>query len=247
MQDSKEFWEKKYKSFTPYHINMNREIYNFLKCFDDLNGKRVLEIGCGNGDISIYLAKKGAIVTAIDNTSNSIQNAKCMAEYNNVSIQFIKMDALEINTLKEKYDIVVGRFVLHHIEPFNQFVKKLHCIMSGNTKNEFNGIGLFYENSSSNKLLMFFRKYLVGKFGILKDSDEVEVPFERKEIRMLERQFQTVNVTYPKMVFFRMLGSKIFGNKPRMKHFCTRIDKICYKYLSFLNRWSYHQVIYFEK
>jgi len=32
----------------------------------DLKGKRVLDLGCGLGEASVYFAKKGAIVTASD-------------------------------------------------------------------------------------------------------------------------------------------------------------------------------------
>lgn len=38
----------------------------------DLNGKKCLDIGCGGGDISFYLATQGAIVTGIDMTNNMI-------------------------------------------------------------------------------------------------------------------------------------------------------------------------------
>lgn len=41
----------------------NRLILNRL---GNLEGKKILELGCGAGEASVYFAKKGALVTATD-------------------------------------------------------------------------------------------------------------------------------------------------------------------------------------
>ena len=211
-----------------------------LKDFN-VKGKKVLEIGCGYGDISVHLAMQGAIVTALDNTHNALRNAQILAEKNGVSIHPVVMDAMNIDHLKdEKYDYVVGQFILHHIEPFDLFVTKLDALMAPGT------VGLFFENSSSNKLLMFFRKTLVGRFGIPKHSDGVEVPFQRKEFNLLKRCF-TAKRTTPSLYFWELLSTYIFRKSEKAKRFFRAMDAWFYKYLPFFRRLSYYQVIYFKK
>ena len=45
----------------------------------DVSGRRVLDVGCGNGDLAIGLWKRGAIVTGIDVSREMIKAAKARA------------------------------------------------------------------------------------------------------------------------------------------------------------------------
>lgn len=51
--------------FSPKHTVSTNVFLNYISTID-LKGKRVLELGCGSGIISIYTASKGALVTASD-------------------------------------------------------------------------------------------------------------------------------------------------------------------------------------
>ncbi|MDR1916158.1 MAG: class I SAM-dependent methyltransferase [Synergistaceae bacterium] len=244
MSTAQKYWEHVHEKFEPHYVSEDNASCSFLNIIaneDNLKGKKVLEIGCGNGLISIFLAKKGANVTAIDNTENAICNVKIMADFNNVTVKAIKMDAMEIDKLKDKYDYIVGRFVLHHIEPFEEFVAKLSSILNFST-----GKGLFYENSDANKLLMLCRSTLVGKFGIPRFGDGVEIPFQKHEIDMLKKNFHFVHIVYPEMKFWRLLGQYIFRKNKKLKSFFEKLDKAFYKYLPYFNRYSYEQIIYFH-
>ena len=236
------FWEGKFNKFTPYDVDANINRYEFLSpIINQVQDKKVLEIGCGNGDMSIFLAKHGAKVLAIDNTNNGINNALALAEFNGVKINAQVIDALDVDRLTEKFDFVVGKFILHHIEPFDSFAEKIKTCMNDNA------IGLFYENSSRNKILIFFRNHLVGKFGVPKYGDSVEVPFEDSEIASLRKNFREVNISIPRFVFFSMLGSYIFRRSRRLQKFFSNLDNFCYKRVKVFNKYSYHQVVMFKK
>ena len=108
---------------------------------------------------------------------------------------------MDVDQFGKKFDFVACQMILHHIEPFCDFAKNVSkCMKQG-------AAGLFYENSSRNRILIFFRNHLVGKFGVPKYGDNVEVPLEDSEINVLRENFCEVSVTIPCFVFFSMLGT----------------------------------------
>ena len=188
----------------------------------------------------MLLAKKGANVTSTDVSEEAINFAKKLAEYNKVRIDAYVIDALDIDEIKIKFDIVIGKYILHHIEPFDKFALVLkNTLLDG-------GGGVFYENNSRNKLLMLPRNHLVGKFGIPKYGDDEEHPFTPKEIDILIGSFREVNITYPKFLFFEMLAPYLFKSNKIAKSIFANIDKLIYK-IRFLNKYSYVQIIEIEK
>ena len=83
--------------------------------FGKIKPCKVLDIGCGEGFYSIYLAKKGFEVTGIDLAENAIKLAKQNAEKAVVKINFIAMDISDLEKLNEKFDFILGWAILHHI------------------------------------------------------------------------------------------------------------------------------------
>jgi len=50
-----------------------------------VQGKSMLELGCGNGVFTMYLAKLCASVTAVNISSNAIRSTAALAKYNGVA------------------------------------------------------------------------------------------------------------------------------------------------------------------
>lgn len=53
-----------------------------IELVGDVRGRRVLDVGCGDGDLAIDLSKRGARVVGIDSSSVMINAAKQHAERN---------------------------------------------------------------------------------------------------------------------------------------------------------------------
>ncbi len=70
----------------------------------ELEGKEVLEIGCGSGLLAILAAKKGAIVTASDINTEAVKAASANAAANNVKIKFVESDLFQ--NLSGKYGLI---------------------------------------------------------------------------------------------------------------------------------------------
>lgn len=84
---------------------------------EDLNGWKVLDIGCNAGFYSIELAKRGAEVTAIDLDEHYLRQAKWAAEKFAVSdkINFRQMQVYDLAQIEEEYDLIWYMGVFYHL------------------------------------------------------------------------------------------------------------------------------------
>ncbi|HVA45533.1 MAG TPA: class I SAM-dependent methyltransferase [Pirellulales bacterium] len=83
----------------------------------NLAGKRILEVGCGTGNVALNLAKQGALVDACDVSEEAIAICRRRAEHHRlegVNFRAVSMEDMELQ--EEGYDAVVGTMVLHHID-----------------------------------------------------------------------------------------------------------------------------------
>ena len=74
---------------------------------------RVLDIGCGTGDLAIHLAGKGCEVTGIDFLDGPIEIARRKAKAAGVEATFLVMDALAIGEIPERFDAVTDCGLFH--------------------------------------------------------------------------------------------------------------------------------------
>src|SRR5260370_1364226 len=101
----------------PLRRRFNKE-YRLL-LLGDLRGKKVLDVGCGEGTNSILLAKLGAAVTGIDISPKSIEIAGKRAEINQVdgSCRFVCSPLETAELESHAFDIIWADAILHHIIP----------------------------------------------------------------------------------------------------------------------------------
>ena len=98
--------------FTANLLDENIAIYQMYPWDGTWDGKRVLEIGCGEGHLANLLALARATVTAIDYAASAI-NA-CNQRYHNIpNLKFINCSFEEVN---ERYDVVAMNGVLEHMD-----------------------------------------------------------------------------------------------------------------------------------
>ncbi len=70
-----------------------------------INEKKVIDFGCGPGLYASRLAQKGALVTGIDFSENSINYARTAAKEKGLNIDYIVSDYLDFETA-EKFDLI---------------------------------------------------------------------------------------------------------------------------------------------
>lgn len=78
---------------------------------------KVLDSACGEGTASVYLAKEGFDVTGIDFSEKAIDYAHERASKEGVEVNFMVMDALELEKLSGAFNFIFEWGLIHHLPP----------------------------------------------------------------------------------------------------------------------------------
>jgi SAM-dependent methyltransferase len=96
-------------------------------------GMKVLEIGCGSGEMSCWIAQvigSGGQLIAIDNNENQLNSAEKLAKNKKIkNITFEELDAYDIANLNTRFDFVYCRFVLHHLTSPRSVIKTIYSLL----------------------------------------------------------------------------------------------------------------------
>lgn len=109
-------WEKEYSEDTP-HWAEDREPSQFVQEFawelKKRRGTSVLEIGCGNGRDSIFLARAGFDVTAIDVAPSALELAEANIKKAKVEVRTKVANAERLPFKNNEFSAVFSLSVLH--------------------------------------------------------------------------------------------------------------------------------------
>jgi ubiquinone/menaquinone biosynthesis C-methylase UbiE len=88
-----------------------------LKLLGNVKKKKILEIGCGGGQNSIVLAKRGAKPVGLDLSEEQIKHAQKLAKKEQVNVAFHVGNMEDLSAFKnESYDIVLSSFALDYVD-----------------------------------------------------------------------------------------------------------------------------------
>ena len=76
-----------------------------------------LEVGCGTGDCSIYLARHGWIVTAVDFVPKPLERARAKADAAGVTVNFVQADVTQLSQtgIGANFGLIVDNGCLHNM------------------------------------------------------------------------------------------------------------------------------------
>lgn len=129
-----EWWDSFYSDKSkPIPIFTDRPDENLVSYIEKgiFKPGKVLDVGCGNGRNSIFLAKSGFQVDAIDFSQKSIDWACENARSQSVEVNFYCDSIFNLCTSPHTYDYIFDSGCLHHIKPHrrNQYLKTIYSML----------------------------------------------------------------------------------------------------------------------
>ena len=155
----------------------------------DLRGKKVLDVGCGDGANAALLALCGAEVVGVDVSPLSIELATRRAEANGVSsrVRFV-CSPIEHAPLDDgTFDVIWGDGVLHHVIP------ELDSVLMRLRRSAKRGARVvFWEPLCLWAWLRRLRKHI----PVHTDATPDERPLSRAELAILRRHFPDLELKF---------------------------------------------------
>jgi SAM-dependent methyltransferase len=97
-----------------------------LSRMGNLKGKRLLDIGAGLGESSVYFALQGAHVTMTDISPGMVRTGRELAKKYGVEIEGIVSQAEDLAVPAETYDFVYIANTIHHVQDRGALFQKIH-------------------------------------------------------------------------------------------------------------------------
>ncbi|MDD5454216.1 MAG: class I SAM-dependent methyltransferase [Candidatus Ratteibacteria bacterium] len=118
--------ENAVRFFLDEEKNKRTLINDIEKAILSLEGKSVLDVGCGKGSIVVYCALKGAVTFGIDIDEEEIKIAKLrVASYGLNKVGIFKGDVEHMPFPDNSFDLVTATSLLEHVENFEKAIKEM--------------------------------------------------------------------------------------------------------------------------
>jgi ubiquinone/menaquinone biosynthesis C-methylase UbiE len=159
-----------------------RKEYLF-KLVHDLSPRRVLDFGCGDGEISVELAAIGCEVVGIDISPDMIRRAEQRAILDGFSsvCRFVCDDGGEASLPVSSFDAVIANAVLHHVDMETCLSKIERVLKPG-------GYLICAEPVSYSPFLQAIR----NRTAVEKDISENERQLGKADLRLIAARFDIV-------------------------------------------------------
>jgi len=135
--NNKRFWQLYAKGYGPIMNIIGKGFYEDLcaEIAEDFTGKEnILELACGSGQLSFYLADKCSSYTATDFSENMIKEASKKNKASVNGLKFELQDATAITYPDNTFDVVVIANALHIMPDPDKAMKEISRVLkSGGT------------------------------------------------------------------------------------------------------------------
>lgn len=203
--DIDEWWrchDHCYKPDTYYRGYRKRRLLQLVDTAS-LEGKSVLDVGCGRGELSVFMALHGAKVSGFDLSKLGIESAARLAATNGVAdrCNFSCQSASKMSFDDESFDVVVYNAVLHHALKYPNIREETFRVLKPG------GICVFAEGIRGNPL---YRSARSVKRAITREQVKGDVDIDLEDMRRFSQGFTDVHIE----VFCLTLGVKQLIGKP---------------------------------
>jgi len=141
----------------PRHIRIKNDLKNIIK-----EGMKVLDLGCGTGITTKYIAELGAKVTGIDISPKLIEFARENSNHEN--IEYLIHDITDFNLGKKTFDAICLIDIMEHI-PIEKIPKLLKNIKKYSHNNT-----IIYLNIPDARLQSWMREKFPKRLQIIDEA-----------------------------------------------------------------------------
>ncbi|CAN5632126.1 class I SAM-dependent methyltransferase [soil metagenome] len=101
-----------------------------LRLLGNLEGKRVLDLGCGAGNASVAFARAGAKVIAVDPSAEQLELARQTAEEADVRLELQQAGPAELAFVRaDGIDIVYSAYALAEVADLDRVFRQVHRVL----------------------------------------------------------------------------------------------------------------------
>jgi SAM-dependent methyltransferase len=145
-----------------------------------LSRKRLLDIGAGLGESSVYFALQGAHVTAVDISPQMVNTALELGRKFGVELEGIVSSAEDLNLPSETYDIIYIANTIHHIRDRAFLFRQIKQALKPD------GMFFSYDPLAYNPLINIYRRMATA----VRTPDET--PLTTADLRLARLYFSNV-------------------------------------------------------
>uniref|UniRef100_UPI003FEDDC03 class I SAM-dependent methyltransferase n=1 Tax=Roseburia sp. TaxID=2049040 RepID=UPI003FEDDC03 len=103
---------------------------NMLKFLGNVQGKKILDLGCGEGGYSRELTKRGAQLVSVDCSSKAIEYAISLARAENLDIEHFVRNSNDLFDIEsEQFDVVLCSMMLMDCEDFDGTLQEAYRVL----------------------------------------------------------------------------------------------------------------------
>jgi SAM-dependent methyltransferase len=177
----------------------------------------------------VELVRRGARLTALDIAPAMVELARSRAP----GASFLVAPAEETRLPDASFDVVAGKWVLHHVDVAAAAAETRRLLAPG-------GRAVFFENQDRNPVLRLARRGLWGSRRLHWVGTQDERPLTRADFDLLRSTFGSVSLEYPSLYFFEAL-SRALGH--RFHGPLAALDRFVWRRLPFARPWSWHVLV----
>ncbi len=192
-------WEPVYKEKGDLYTNLEPKIIRYAKIFKKNKYKRILDLGCGTGRNTIYLAQQGFSVYALDASKTGVAITKKKAQKLGLTnIKYRVADMKKTHYPNNYFDAIMCIFVLSHglLKDNENAVKEIYRILKPN------GMFITEVMSTKDKTCGKGKKIEENTYlgGTKDDPHMMHHYFTKKEINRILSKFTKFKIS-PKVYF----------------------------------------------
>lgn len=123
-------WDQIGKSITKRNIFVLARYQLVLDQIDNYEGKRILDVGCGDGALTYLISKNGGYVTGVDLSEEAINFAKEKTKQCG-NIKFIKASAYDLPFESKSFDYVISSDAIEHLRDPEKMLSEMKRVYNG--------------------------------------------------------------------------------------------------------------------